>query len=158
MSAETQKIIPLLASANYGGGVDMDSFKMLADQATVIMTFGSVTGNSVLKVYSGESAGAKTSSIPFKYAYGGGAIAAASADVLTAWGDATASSGLTLTGATYTSKMAILQINAAAMDVANGEEWLTIEVDSTASSGIMHAVAVLDKPRFTGNRSATLLA
>lgn len=158
MSAETNKIIPLLASADYGSGVDMDSFKMFAHQATVILTFGAVTGNAVLKVYSGATAGTKSSSLPFKYAYGGGSIGAASADKLSAWADATAASGLTLTGTTYGSKMAVLQFNAAAMDIANAEEWITIEVSSAATSGILHAVAVLDNPRYSGNRSDTLLA
>jgi hypothetical protein len=158
MLAEKEKIIPLLASADYGAGVDMDSFKLMGKSATVIMTFGAVTGNAVLKVYSGATAGTKSSSLPFKYAYGGGAIGASSADVLTAWGDASASSGLTLTAATYGSKMAVLHFNAAAVDTANDEEWITVNISSAASSGIMHAVAVIENPRYAGNRSATLLA
>lgn len=158
MLPETHKVIPLLASADYGAGVDMDSFKLLGQSATVIMTFGAVTGNAVLKVYSGATAGTKSSSLPFKYAYGGGAIGAASADKLTAWSDASGSSGLTLTAATYGSKMAVLHFNAAAADLANKENWITINISSAASSGIMHAVAVIDKPRYSGNRSNTLLA
>lgn len=158
MFSETEKIIPLLASANYGAGVDSDSFKALGGKVTLILTFGSVTGDAVLKVYSGATAGAKTSSLPFKYAYGGGSIGAASADYLSAWADATGSSGLTLTGTTYTSKMAIIEFNTAAMDTANAEEWITVNLSSAASSGILHMVAVLDNPRYTGNRSATLLA
>jgi hypothetical protein len=158
MLSEDKKIIPLLASANYGAGADSDSFKAYGDKVTLILTFGSVTGDAVLKVYSGATAGAKTSSLPFKYAYGGGAIGAASADYLTAWADATASSGLTLTAATYGSKMAVIEFNTAAMDVANAEEWITVNISSAASSGILHMVAVLDKPRYSGNRSATLLA
>lgn len=158
MLAEDKKIIPLLASANYGAGVDTDSFKAFGDKVTLILTFGSVTGNAVLKVYSGATAAAKTSSLPFKYAYGGGSIGSSSADYLSAWGSATASSGLTLTAATYTSKMAIIEFNTAAMDIANAEEWVTVNISNAASSGILHMVAVLDKPRHTGNRSATLLA
>ena len=158
MIAEGAKIIPLLASANYGAGVDMDSFKAQGDSITVILTFGSVTGNAKLKVYSGATAGAKTSSIPFKYAYGGGSIGAASADYLSAWGDGSASSGMTLTGTVYTSKMAVLNIDVDAMDLANNEEWLTLNIDGSASSGILHAVAVLENPRYSGNRSTTLLA
>jgi len=158
MISEDKKIIPLLASADYGAGVDMDSFKMLAHRCTVIMTFGSVTGDAVLKVYSGATAGTKSSSIPFNYAYGGGSIGAASADYLSAWGSATASSGLTLTAGTYGSKMAVLEFNSQALDLANNEEWVTINISSAASSGIMHAVAILDNPRYSGNRSTTLLA
>lgn len=158
MISEDKKIIPLLASADYGAGVDMDSFKMMGHNATVILTFGSVTGNAVLKVYSGATAAAKTSTMPFNYAVGGGSIGAASADKLAAWTTATAASGLTLTAATYGSKMLVLEFNAASMDVANAEEWVTINISSDGSSGILHAVAIVDKPRHSGNRSTTLLA
>ena len=64
MLAENAKIVPLLASANYGAGTDTDSFKMEGKKATIIMTFGSVTGDAVLKAYSGATAGAKTSALP----------------------------------------------------------------------------------------------
>ena len=63
MLAEDKKIIPLLKSANYGAGVDMDSFKAEGHDVTLILTFGAVTGNAVLKVYSGATAGTKTSSL-----------------------------------------------------------------------------------------------
>lgn len=158
MLAETKKIIPLLHTADYNAGTDTDSFKMHGDKATIILTFGAVTGNAVLKAYSGATAGAKTSVMPFKYALGGGAIAAASADVLAAWSTATASSGITLTAASYASHMAVLEIDAADMDTANDEEWLTLNISNAASAGIVHIVAVLDNPRYTGNRSETLLA
>ncbi len=158
MIAETDKIIPLLASADYVAGVDMDSFKAIGDSATIILTFGAVTGDAGLKVYSGATDGAKTSSLAFRYAVAGGDIGSSSADYLAAWSSASASSGLTLTAATFGSKMAILHVNTAAMDLANDEEWLTVEIDSAASAGILHAVAILERPRYSGNRSATLLA
>lgn len=158
MISENKKVVPLLASADYGAGVDMDSFKLLGDKCTVFLSFGSVTGDAVLKVYSGATDGAKTSVMGFKYAYSGGSIGSSSADYLSAWSDATASSGLTLTGTTYTSKFAVLEFNAAAADADNGEEWITIEISSAASSGILHAVAVIDNPRFSGNRSVSVLA
>ena len=46
----------------------------------------------------------------------------------------------------------------AGMDVTNAEEWVTINISNAASSGILHAVAVLEQPRYTSDRSATLLA
>ncbi|MFH1738949.1 MAG: hypothetical protein ABIH23_08055 [bacterium] len=159
MIAETHKIIPLLIATNFGtSGETMESFKMLGDKATVILTFGAIVGNAVLKVYSGATDAAVSSLMPFRYAVAGGTIKAASADYLGAWSTATASSGITLTAATYTSKMAILEIDADDMDKANNEEWLTITLSSAASSGILHAVAIVENPRYAGNRSATLLA
>jgi len=48
--------------------------------------------------------------------------------------------------------MMVFEINASAMDIANGEEWLTPVIDSAGTSGITHAVAILE-PRYTNNRS-----
>lgn len=158
MLSEDKKIIPLLANTNYGGGVDMDSFKGYGKSVTVIMLFGAVTGNAVLTVNSGATAGTKTSTMPFRIANGGGAIGAASADVLSAWTASNASSQATLTGATFTTKMGILEIPLSGADTANNEEWITISLSNAASSGILYAAAVVDCPRYTGNRSTTLLA
>ena len=158
MLSENEKIVPIFASANYGAGVDMDSFKMHGADATIIMTFGAVTGDAILKIYSGATAGAKTSALPFKIAVSGGAIGSASADYLGAWTDVVAASGATLTGATYTTKTGVVELSGDAVDTANDEEWITCELSAAASSGIMHAVAVVTSPRYTGNRSATLLA
>jgi hypothetical protein len=158
MEAENAKIIPLLNSADYGAGVSMDSFKFFGAKATLILTFGAVTGDAVLKIYSGATAAAKTSAMPFKYAVGGGAIGAASADKVAAWSDAVAASGLTLTAGTYASHMLLIHVDAATMDMANEEEWLTVEISSAASSGILHAVAIVENPRYSNNRSNTLLA
>ena len=158
MLSENMKIVPLLNNANFGAGFDTDSFKALGSRVTVIMQFGAVSGDAVLKCYSGASAGAKTSAMNFKIAVGGGVVGAASADVLTAWTDVVAATGTELTGATYQNKVAVCEIDVAAMDVTNGEEWLTMEISSAATSGILHMVAILEKPRYTENMSATLLA
>ena len=155
--AEEKKIVPVLNSADYGAGVTMDSINMKNfHRATFVLTFGAITGNAGLKAYSGATAAATTSALAFDYALAGGTIASSSADVLAANAAATASSGITLTAATYASKMLVIDVDASQMDIANGEEWLHLVIDSSASSGICHAVAVLD-PRYTGNRSATAL-
>ena len=156
--AEEKKIVPLLNSADYNAGVSMDSINMKnAHRACVIMTFGAITGNAGLKVYSGTTAAAATSAMPFRYALGSAAIASSSADVLAAATTAVASSGITLTAATYASKMLVLDIDAADMDTANNEEWLTVVIDASASAGICHAVAVLDL-RYPSSVSGTVLA
>jgi hypothetical protein len=156
--AEEKKIVPLLNSADYSAGVSMDSINMKNyHKATIIMTFGAITGNAGLKLYSGATAAATTSALPFRYAIGGATVASASADVLAATTTAVAASGVTLTAATYQNKMLVLEIDASEMDVNNGEEWLTPVLDSSASAGICHAVAVLN-PRYSGNQSVTALA
>lgn len=152
--AEERKVVPLLASANYGAGVSMDSINMKNfHRATIIMTFGATSGSAVLKIYSGTTAAALTSAMVFDYAYAGGAIAAASADVLAANATAVAASGLTLASG---SKMLVVDVEASDMDLANDEEWLTPVIDSAGTSGICHAVAVLE-PRYSSDRSATAL-
>ena len=159
MLAEDYKIVPILASTDTGGGVTMDSFKLLGGSATIVMTMGAVTGNAGIKIYSGASAAATTSQIDFKVANTAGAIGSASGDVLTAWVDKpAASSGMTLTAGTYTTKTAVIHIDAAAMDTANDEEWITVVIDGSGSTGAIHAAAYIENPRYTSNRSKTVLA
>jgi len=153
--AEEKKIVPVLHSTDYGSGVDTDSIKMSDyHRATFILTFGAIAGDAIIKLYSGATNAAKTSALTFHYAFGGAAQGSADCDVLAA--DAT-SAALTVTGATYDDFMLVIEIDAADMDVANSEEWLTLEIDDSGTSGIVHGVAILE-PRYSGNRSITALA
>ena len=154
---EKQHIVPLLASANTGAGVDCDSINMKDfHKATVIFTNGATSGSAVLKVYSGATEGAKTSAMPFRHTYGGAAIGSDSSDYYAAWANVTAASGLTLASATFSSKCQVFEIDASDMDIANGEEWLTLEISSAGTSGITHAVAILEG-RYKENRKSTVL-
>ena len=156
--AEYKKIVPILNSANYGAGVTLDSINMRDyHRACIIMTFGAITSSAGLLVYSGTADAGMTSTLPFDYALGGGAIAAASADRLVATTTAVAASGLTLAAGSMASHMLVIEVDAAAMDMANNEEWLTLIIDGSATSGICHAIAILDG-RYGGNRSLTALA
>lgn len=155
--AEKYKIVPLLTSANTGAGTDLDSINMKgAHKATIIFTNGATSGSAVLKIYSGATEGAKTSALPFRQAYGGAAIGADSSDVLSAWANVVAASGLTLASGTYGTKMQVFEIDASDMDIANGENWLTGEISAAGTSGITHAVAILEM-RYKENRAATVL-
>lgn len=152
---EQKKITPLMNTADYGAGVDGDSIDMKNfHHATFICTFGAIAGDAVLKVYSGATDGAKTSALTFNYAFGGAAIGSADCDVLAT--EAT-SAALTLTGTVYDNFMLVIDIDAVAMDVDNGENWLTLEISSAGTSGILHIVAILD-PRYTGKNSVSALA
>ncbi len=152
---EIFKVVPVMASDDINAGVDADSINMKNfHRATFIMTFGTLSGNAVLTVNSGATDGEKTSALTFNYALGSAAIGAASCDVLAA---GTAAATLTLTAATYTDKMLIVEVEAAAMDLANEEEWLTLSLSDAAASGSCDVVAILE-PRYTGNCSGTALA
>lgn len=152
---EIFKVVPVMASDDINAGVDADSINMKNfHRATFIMTFGTLSGHAVLTVNSGATDGEKTSALTFNYALGSAAIGAASCDVLAA---GTAAATLTLTDTTYTDKMLIVEVEAAAMDLANEEEWLTLSLSAAASSGTCDVVAILE-PRYTGNCSGTALA
>lgn len=158
--AEEKKIVPILASEDTGAGVDMDSINMSGyHRATIIITMATIVGDAVLKVYSGATDGTKTSALTFHYAFGTADIgtytnATTAADILNA--DAT-SAALTLTGTAYDDTMLIVEVDASDMDLANSEEWLTVEISSAGTSGFMHAVAILE-PRYTDNVSKSALA
>jgi hypothetical protein len=164
MLAEKYKIVPIIADyTDMSGSVTADSINMKNyHEATFILNFGTLgTASSVLYVYSGATDGATTSALTFNYAFGGAAIGTATAgsttscDVLAAWGS---SAALTIAHATYDDFMLVVEINAAAMDTANNEEWLTLVLtDPGTAVGRVNAVAIL-KPRYQENRIATCLA
>ncbi len=152
---EKYKVVPVMASDDINAGVDADSINMKNyHKATFIMTFGTLNGDAVMTVNSGATDGAKDSALTFHYALGSAAIGSANCDVLAA--DATAAT-LTLTAATYTDKMLIVEVDAADMDMANEEEWLTLSLSDAANSGSCDVVAIL-QPRYTGNCSVSALA
>ena len=154
MINEDYKVVPVVASANIGASTDFDSIDMSGyHKATFICTCGAFTGNGTFSFNSGATEGVATTAVPFKHALGGAAIgtavaaSTASCDVLGAWADATTTAAITCT-----TKMVVLEVDAAAM--APGHKWLTGVIAATA--GIIHVVAILD-PRYSGNRSGTAL-
>ena len=155
--AENMKIVPLTNDTAYSGGISLDSVNMRNHRhADVVIICKNAIGNSALKVYSGATAAAKTTAMIFDYAIGSGTVGSSSADVLGSTSTAVAASGMTLTASSVSSAMTVLSIDAAQMDTANAHEWMTVEIDSTASSGSCTAVAILD-PRYTSDKSATAI-
>lgn len=144
--AKLLKFVPILNTADYNNGVDGDSINMAKGlRVTIILMFGAITGDAILKLFSGATDGAKTSALTFKYAVGSAIVGAATADVLAT--QAT-SAALTLVAATYANKMLVLEIDTPQFDTANNEEWLTLEIGAEASAGICHAVALVE-PRYS---------
>ena len=152
--AENMKIVPVLALDTIGSGGDFNSINMEGfHHCTFIITFGTLVGDGVLTINSGATDGAKTSALTFNYSLAGAAIGSAGCDVIVA---DTAAATLTLTAATYTDFMLLVEVDASDMDVANGEMWLTGSLSNAGTSGAMDVVAILE-PRYTGNLSATAL-
>ena len=172
--AEEKKVVLVASSLNLATdatqvtkGINMARYH----KCTFLIDVGTMSGsNSTLKAYSGATDIALTSAIAFKYAYGGsssiwlnGAVSvpatpAVTADVLAAETTVTAATGLVILQATYPNYMLIVEVDASMMDVANGENWLSLEfTDASSSAGLVTVFAILE-PRYTSNLSATALA
>lgn len=153
--AENLKVATVLALDTIGSGGDAESINMARyHHCTFVMNFGTLSGDAVLTVNSGATSGAKTSALTFNYALGGADFGVADSDVLAA---DTSAATLTLTAATYNDRMLLVEVDAKAMDLANGENWLTLSLSNAGTSGAADAVAILE-PRFSSGQSASALA
>jgi len=156
MFAENYKITCIGVEESMAGDLSLDSINMKNyHRATIMLAFGTLgTASNTLAVYSGSSAASLDSALTFDYAWGSAATPSSDCDVL---GDWTSASSVTITYGTYSNYMLVIEVNAAAMDVANGEEWLTVRIPRTGSAtGSVTAFAILE-PRYTGGQSETAL-
>lgn len=157
---ECCKIVPVLSDGdlNAGATLSCDSINMKNyRRATFLINFQTIgVAASYVLLYSGATDGALTSALTFRYAFGGAATGSASADVLAA---ETTSANLSVAHATYDNYLLVVEIEAVEMDVANGENWLTLVFadTDTGATGNVSVVAILD-PRYSGNRSESALA
>jgi len=118
--------------------------------------------DSTLKAYSGATDGATTSALAFSYQYGGATSiwgsTGTSSDVLATATTVTAATGLVITQATYPNYLLIVDVPATIMDMANNEEWLTLEfTDAGGATGLVSVFAVLE-PRYAGAFTDTCFA
>jgi len=158
MLSEKYKFVPVGSDIDFNVGATQvcDSINMKHyHHATFIVSLQDIgVATPTLKVYSGATDAALTSALTFNYAFGGAAQGSASCDVLAAWAT---SANLSLTHGTYDNYMLVIEIDASDMDVANSEEWLTMEfTDPGGATGNASVTAIL-KPRYAENRSATAL-
>ena len=120
---------------------------------TALFLFGALTGNSILKVYSGASAGTKTTALAFSYRLGSADYKAATADQFGA-ATSVAAAGLTLTAATFDHRQVAITVDSDQM--TDGEKWLTFEINSTAT--VMNvAAAGVGETRYPGNAIPTVI-
>lgn len=152
--SEKYQFIPVIESKDYGGaGIDGDSINMgKVHGVALVFVFGAITGDSTLKVYSGASAGTKTTAETFYYRLGGGDYKAASADILGALTSGSAS--LTLTAATYDHKILVVEVDPA--DFADDKPWMTVEISATANPINVGCVGVA-QPRYPSNTQVSSL-
>lgn len=160
MIAEDFKIVPVLSDLDLSTADDTmpgDSINMKSyHRACYLINLQTLAGASaVCKVFSGDTDGALTSALTFRYAFTTAAKGGTGADVLLAW---TAASSVVLTHGTYDNFMLVIDVLASEMDTANDEEWLTLDFQDpdTGATGNLSAVAILT-PRYPGNCSVTAL-
>lgn len=159
---ENYKIVPVgvdidfnTAASNLSDSINMKNYHRCT---YLIQLYDIGTASPVLYVYSGATDAACTSQLDFRYAFGSAAQGSSNCDVLADWTTATGSSGLTLTHGTYDNYLLVVDVKADEMDLANDEDWLTLDfTDPGGATGQAIIIAILE-PRYTGNQSATALA
>jgi len=155
---EKFKIVPILSDVAMGTTpTTCDSINMKNyHRATFLISLGNTMAgaNYTLTCNSGATDAALTSALYFKYAYAGSAGLGTTADVLNA---DTYVNTLAILHGTYDSWMLVVEVDAADMDVANGEEWLTLSFADAGTTGDLSIFAILE-PRYTEAQSATALA
>ncbi len=153
--SETYKLVPMIESKDYGSaGIDSDSVNMgLMYSFLTSFLFGALTGNSILTVYGGATAGTKTTALAFSYRLATGVYKATDADGL---GDlvAVAAAGLTLTAATFQHKAIVIEIQPD--QLPDGLYYLTFSIDATATVMNVAAQGAGD-PRYATHGQVTVL-
>ena len=144
-------VVPVASDMDVSGSATnpADSINMKdVHEVTFLVNFQDLGGAALYcKVYSGATAAALTSALTFRYAFMSAAATAANADVPAA--DWQTSSNLSIAHATYDNFMLVIEVDASDMDIANGEEWLTISFPDTdtGATGNLSCAAIV-KPRF----------
>jgi hypothetical protein len=163
MVAEGLKIVPIGDYEEMAGNLTFDSIDMSNyHKACLIFQFHALgTATSTMTIYSGAANAGMDSAVTVNYAWGGAAQGTATAgsatscDVLSAW---TSAASIAITYTTYANFTLVVEVDASAMDVANGEKFLTAYIPRSGSAtGKVTAFAILT-PRYAANRSATALA
>lgn len=147
-------VIPyILKPADHAAGVDGDSIHMgKVRSVALIFQFGAVTGDAVLKIFSGATAGTKSTAETFNYRLADADQGNANADQ---YGDWTTSAALTLTAATYDNKTLIVEMKDS--ELTADQEWLTPELSSAASALNLACVAI-GQARYVSHDPLTVIS
>jgi hypothetical protein len=150
--SESYHPVYALKPADHAAGVDFDSINLgLGHTLCFMIAFAALTGDAVLTVNSGATAGTKTTAETFNYRLADAVQGAASGDLFAAW---STSAALTLTAATYANKLLIVEIDARAL--TDGQNWVTGTL-SAAASALNAAVTAIVEPRYPAHDGPTML-
>lgn len=147
--SESYKILALTESADVTtSGVDSQSINMgKVHAACFLINFGSVAADDALKVYVGAATATKATAVAFKYRLAAADTKSALSDTFGAFTDV-ASTGLTLTAATFDHKLVIVEVDSQA--IADATPWVTLEIAGSATTQNVSIVAICE-PRFASN-------
>lgn len=146
----------VLKPGDHQAGVDGDSIHMgKLHSVAFLIAFATLTGDAVLKLYSGASAGTKTTSEAFHYRLADAAQGSATADTFGDESDSVAADGVTLTAATYANKLLIAEIQSD--ELTEGQPWLTLEL-SAAADALNAAIVAVGEPRYKANDIPTVIS
>lgn len=147
--SERLKIVPLTESADVTtNGVDGKSINMGKLHAVCfLINFGAITADDTLKFYVGAATATKTTAIAFRYRLAAADTTVALSDTLGAF-TSVASTGLTLTAATYDHKLLVVEFDSS--EIPDATPWLTLETAGSATTSNISVVAI-GEPRFASN-------
>lgn len=147
--SESFKVAALTESADVTtNGVDSYSVHMgKLHQGCWLVNFGAVTADDALKVYTGASQGTKTTAIAFYYRLAAADTKSALSDTFGAF-TAVASTGLTLTAATFDHKLLIVEVDSQAIDDA--KPYVTLEIAGSATTQNV-SIVFIGRARDIGN-------
>ena len=152
--SENNGLVYVLKPGDHQAGVDGDSFSMKNFRHFCIDLLTAVlTGDAVLKIFSGATAGTKTTAETFHYRLADAEQGVDEADTFGAWTD---SAALTLTAATYDNKQLIIEMDGA--ELTDAQPWITMEIGAESSAFNAAAVAVLSEPRYSAHDMPTAIA
>lgn len=160
MDLHSLQTIPLLAPADYqAGSQDLDSINMGRLHAVrILIQLGAITGNDpVIKLYTGATAGTKTTEMAFKYRLSTVDTPAASADVFGAR-TAIAAGGNGLTFADSGDyNLRTIEIDVMADQLPDGHDWLTVQTDDGSASALFMSAIAIGVPRHAQDTALTAL-
>ena len=152
--SEDFSIVPVYEPVDTEAGLDGQSIHMgRLHSVCYMLTFGAVTGDAVLKYYVGATDGTKTTAVAFGYRVSGADFKAAGADLYGSL-TAVASTGLTLTAASFDHRTVLIEFDSQA--IADATPWLTVELSAAASASLTACLAI-GRARNVSNTGSTVI-
>jgi hypothetical protein len=137
-------IIPMYEPIDLAAGADSETFQLVGAHADIVFSFGVLTVPGALSLFSGATAGAKTTALPFTYRLSAADFKAAAADT---YGAETAESDgiLTLSATGHDHRVVVIHVDAA--DLPDDHTWVTFALAS-GTAQFISAVAIISGGRY----------